>query len=249
MPKGLNMTKNLIAAALTGSVLLTSGAFAQEVGRVISSTPLIQQVAVPRQVCTTQPTIVSEPKSGAGAVMGALAGGGLGNAVGQGSGKTLATIAGVMGGAILGNNIEGSNQHVQNVQTCSTQTIYENRNLGYNVVYEYGGKQYTVQMPTDPGPTIQLQVTPVGVGSAAPQASLPSDVQQGISYPPQAYPQQTYPQGVVTTQTYVQPTFVSPPVYTAPYYAAPYYSPYYAPIGLSIGLGYRSYHGHGGRRH
>ena len=110
---------------------------AQEVGRVISSTPVVQQVGVPRQVCTTQPMAVNEPKSGAGALMGALAGGGLGNAVGQGGGKALATIAGVMGGAILGNSIEGSNTQMQNVQNCNTQTFYENRTVGYNVVYEF----------------------------------------------------------------------------------------------------------------
>lgn len=241
------MKKNLICAmTVTGMALWASGAIAQEMGRVISSTPMIQQVGVPRQVCTTQPTIVSEQKSGAGAVMGALAGGGLGNAVGQGTGKALATMAGVMGGAILGNSIEGGNQQVQNVQTCSTQTFYENRTVSYTVVYEYGGKQYSVQMPNEPGPTLQLQVTPVGATSAGPQSGIQGEVQQGQTY--------TQPQGVVTTQTYVQPTFVSPPVYTAPYYAAPvysapYYSPYYAPIGLSIGLGYRGYYGgHRGHR-
>lgn len=246
------MKKNLIASiAVTGLAFVVSGAIAQELGRVISSTPLIQQVGVPRQVCTTQPTIVSEQKTGAGALMGALAGGGLGNAVGQGTGKALATMAGVMGGAILGNSIEGGGQQVQNVQTCSTQTFYENRNVGYSVVYEYAGKQYTVQMPNEPGPTVQLQVTPVGASNAPPQADIAT---QGDSPQGQIYQQapQTYPQGVITTQTYVQPTFVAPPVYTAPYYASPYYSPYYAPIGLSFDFGYRRgyYGGHrGGRRH
>mgnify|MGYP000875825669 FL=1 len=229
------MKKHLIVTmVLTGLGTATSIASAQEVGRVISSTPVVQQVGVPRQVCTSQPTIVSEQKTGAGAVMGALAGGGLGNAVGQGTGKALATMAGVVGGAILGNNIEGGNQQVQNVQTCSTQTIYENRTVGYNVVYEHGGKQYNVQLPNEPGPTIQLQLTPVGATNSPPQAS--ADIQQGQII----HPQQP---GVVTTQTYVQPTYVAPPVYTAPYYA----SPYYAPIGLSIGLGYRGHYGGHGR--
>jgi uncharacterized protein YcfJ len=248
------MKKNLMTAtALTGLALVASSAMAQEVGRVISSTPVVQQVGVPRQVCTSQPTIVGEQKSGAGALMGALAGGGLGNAVGQGTGKALATMAGVMGGAILGNSIEGGAQQVQNVQTCSTQTIYENRNVGYNVVYEYGGKQYTVQMPNEPGPTIQLQVTPVGAANAAPQQGLQGDYTQGQVY----QQQQQGTQGVITTQTYVQPqpiyaqpTYVAPPVYTAPYYASPYYAPYYAPIGLSLGFGFRGgYHGGHGRRH
>jgi uncharacterized protein YcfJ len=31
---------------------------------------------------------------------------------------------------------------------------------GYNVTYEFNGKQYNVQLPRDPGPTIKLNVTP-----------------------------------------------------------------------------------------
>ena len=42
---------NYLPTALALSSLVGS-ALAQEVGRVISSTPIIQQVAVPRQVCT-----------------------------------------------------------------------------------------------------------------------------------------------------------------------------------------------------
>ena len=170
------------SAALTGAMALSTPAMAQETGRVISSTPLVQQVGVPRQVCTSQPMALSEPKSGAGAVMGAIAGGGLGNAVGQGGGKALATAIGVIGGAMAGNSIEGSNTQVQNVQQCSTQTLYENRTVGYNVVYEYAGKQYTVQMPNDPGPTVQLQVSPVGALNTPPQTSVAPGVDQPITY-------------------------------------------------------------------
>jgi len=94
----------------TMGLLATVGhsAFAQEVGRVISSTPVIQQVAVPRQVCNSQPMAVQQPNSGAGAVLGAIAGGAAGNAIGHGSGRAAATILGLVGGAALGNNIEGS---------------------------------------------------------------------------------------------------------------------------------------------
>lgn len=47
---------------------------------------------------------------------------------------------------------------MQNVQQCSTQTFYENRTVAYNVTYEYAGKQYSVQMPQDPGPYVRLQM-------------------------------------------------------------------------------------------
>jgi uncharacterized protein YcfJ len=152
--------KNLLI--LLSGLVLAATAGAQELGRVISSTAVIQQVSVPRQVCTTDQVTVQPSKSGAGAIMGAIAGGAVGNAVGDGSGRTIATILGFVGGAMLGDRIEGAPAaQTQNVQRCSTQTFYENRTVGYNVIYEYAGRQYTVQLPNDPGPTIRLQVTPV----------------------------------------------------------------------------------------
>ncbi len=97
--------------------------------------------------------------------MGAIAGGAMGNAIGDGSGRALATVIGIMGGAMVGDRIEGpSGAFAQNQTQCTTQNVYENRLVGYNVVYEYAGKQYTVQLPQDPGPTIPLQITPAGQG-------------------------------------------------------------------------------------
>ena len=138
-------------------------ALAQDYGRVVSTTPIIQQIATPRQVCSTEQVSVQQPKSGAGAVMGAIAGGAMGNAVGGGAGKTAATVIGLVGGAMLGDRIEGSapNQ-VQNVQRCETRNFYEDRTVAYDVVYEYAGKQYSAQMQNDPGDSVQLQITPVG---------------------------------------------------------------------------------------
>lgn len=171
--------KSTALALASLSVLTFSQVQAQEVGRVISSTPMFQQVAVPRQVCTTQPMVQQPQKSGAGALMGAIAGGAMGNAVGQGSGNAAATALGIFGGAILGNKIEGNPPaEVRQVQTCSNQVFYENRTTGYNVVYEFNGKQYTVVMPSDPGPTVKLQVTPVPMpphlaAPAAPAIAVP----------------------------------------------------------------------------
>ena len=57
------------------AVLASASVQAQEVGKVISSTPIIQQVAVPRQVCNNEQVVTGGQKSGAGAAMGAIAGG------------------------------------------------------------------------------------------------------------------------------------------------------------------------------
>jgi uncharacterized protein YcfJ len=148
-------------------ILLTAGALclaasAQETAKVISSVQVIQQVAVPRQVCSQDNVAVQGNKSGAGAVMGAIAGGAMGNQIGGGTGRAAATALGIFGGAILGDKIEGAPApQTQTVQNCRTETVYENRVVGYNVTYEFAGKQYMVQMPRDPGPTLQVNVTPV----------------------------------------------------------------------------------------
>ena len=237
------MKKTLVLSAIAASSgLFAVNASAMDIlARVISSTPVVQQVGVPQQVCTTQPMITQAPPSGAGAVMGALAGGAMGNAIGDGGGRALATMIGLVGGAMVGNNIEGNRNQVQNVQQCGTQTTYENRTTHYNVVYEYADKQYTVQMPNDPGLYVRLQVTPVGTLPAQP---LPqANVQQGYVQPSQpVYSQPVYSQPVYGQPVYTQPVYVQQQVVTYPGY---YTRPYYPPVGLSLNFGYsRGGHGH-----
>jgi uncharacterized protein YcfJ len=149
----------LISAVGLFAVGISCNAQSQEIGRVISSIPIVHQVAVPRQVCSQQQVTTQPQKSGAGAIMGAIAGGTVGHAIGR---DGLGTAIGMFGGAILGDRIEGvPSAEVKNVQTCSTQSFYENRTVAYNVTYEFAGKQYNVQMPQDPGPTVRLQITPM----------------------------------------------------------------------------------------
>ncbi len=170
--KNITIQTTLLAGLM--AVLTSTAVQAQEVGKVISSTPIIQQVAVPRQVCNNQQVVTEGQKSGAGAAMGAIAGGAIGNSMGQGSGRAAATMLGLFGGAILGDKIEGpSTPEVRNVQNCSQQMFYENRTMAYNVVYEYAGKQYTVQMPQDPGPTVRLQITPMAPAANTSYGNVP----------------------------------------------------------------------------
>jgi uncharacterized protein YcfJ len=70
-----------IAILIAGA---TFAASAQEFGRVLSATPLLQQVSVPRQVCTIEKVLVPGQKSGAGAAVGAIAGAAVGSALGGG---------------------------------------------------------------------------------------------------------------------------------------------------------------------
>lgn len=182
---------NYLPIALTLASVVGS-AQAQEVGRVISSTPIIQQVAVPRQVCTQNQVVTPGQKSGAGAAMGAIAGGAIGNSMGQGFGKDAATMLGLIGGALLGDRVEGTPApEVRQVQNCSNQVFYENRTTAYHVVYEFAGKQYSVQMPQDPGPSVRLQITPM----APPPSTVTLPAPTFISPPPVSTPYGVPPPG------------------------------------------------------
>ena len=239
----MNKSFSLSVAGIVGFLSLNASA-ADILARVISSTPTVQQVAVPRQVCNNQAVITEAPKSGGGAILGAVAGGAVGNSIGNGSGRALATMIGLVGGAMVGDRVEGTNNQVQNVQQCSTQTFYENRASLYNVVYEYQGTQYNVQMANDPGPYVRLQVTPVGAINPAQQ---PLAIQQSQTlFQPAPTQQPLYIQQPVVVSAPV--IYQSAPYYAQPYYAQPYYprpySPYYAPVGVSLNFGYSRGYGH-----
>lgn len=194
-------------ALLAGTLVLIAApaAHAQERGRVLSSTPVMQQVAIPRDVCVDRTVTESGQKSGAGALLGGIAGGAAGNAIGGGSGRAAATAIGIIGGAILGDSIEGGGQpQARVVRECSTQTVYENRAVAYDVVYEYAGRQYSVRLAEQPGDYIDLQLNPVG--------AVPAD-------PPPQYAPQPYAQPY--TPQYVAPAYVPPPTYYVPQYVSP----------------------------
>jgi uncharacterized protein YcfJ len=249
--------KNAVLFSAIGVLAASYGqvAGAQETGRVVSSTPVVQQVAVPRQVCGVQP-MVQQQSSGGGAVVGAIVGGLLGNTIGHGMGRAAATGLGVVAGAGIGDSIENRGQQ-QFAQQCSTQTTYENRTVGYNVVYEYAGKQYSTQLPYDPGQNINLQLTPVGGAPTAPAAqSRPGSAPPVVVAPPvgqsatvQPLAAPAYEQPVATI---VPSTMVYPAAYPVAYaaYPAPYYygaPAFYPPIGLSFNFGFSR--GWGGHHH
>ena len=201
---------------LTAALLAACGlAQAQEVGMVLSRTAVYQQVAVPRQNCA-QTITPNAPTSGGGAFTGAIAGGVIGSVIGDGRG--LGTLVGAIGGAMIGDKAE-SNANSQPITTCTTQTVMENRLVGYTVVYEYAGKQYTVQLPQDPGPTIPLQISPAGM-------------------------QTTQPLAPTTVVPQPQVVYAQPPVVYAP--APVYYRPW--PVSTSINLGW-GWYGGGHHRH
>lgn len=248
------MNKPLTSLTLGALAVAATQAGAFELGRVISTTPVIQQVAVPQQVCNNTEAVVS--RSGAGAAIGAIAGGALG-ASARGSARLPATVIGALGGAVIGDRLEGN--RTQTVQNCVTQNVVENRAVAYNVVYEYAGRQYSATLREDPGTTMPVEVSPAG-GIQMPQTQVlpPAAVQAPPVYaPPVAVAPPVVvappvPYTVYSTPYPPPPVVVNPPVVV---YQRPYIDPIYPAVAVGVGLaawgGYRYGHHrgyHGGRR-
>ena len=230
------LTHALLAAL---SITAAGTAGATEFGRVLSSRQVVQTVGVPRQVCSTEPMLLDTAPTGGGAVAGAVVGGLAGHSIGGGGGQAIATLLGVLAGSVVGDQIEASQPpRLYNVEHCSVQNFTENRTVGWDVEYEYAGKQYSVRLPNDPGMRVPLDIAPAGASpmagsAAAPVVTAPQPTYaQPLGtppYPPSAYPGAPYA---------AAPSAVGYPVYAPqPVYAAP---------PVSIGLGF-TYSGGRGR--
>ena len=108
----------LLALSALGACVPQDTATAEAGASTSETTPAIVEQRAPAPaplpaVCSNCGTVrainaVSQQgqSTGAGAVIGAIVGGVAGNQVGGGSGQDIATAAGAIGGALLGNNIE-----------------------------------------------------------------------------------------------------------------------------------------------
>jgi uncharacterized protein YcfJ len=216
--------KTIVSTALLAAagVTLAQSGPANAFGVVISSSPVVEQITVPKQVCTTTNVQTFQP-TGGGALIGAVVGGALGNQFGRGQGRVVATAVGALGGGILGNQIESQNGYYVNqpTQQCHTQNTVENRTVAQNVLYEYAGQRYTVQMPATgdfrPGVRIALQVE-APVQAVAPVQTVTYVRQQPVFTP-------------VAPIVYYNDidTFAPRYVYSEPYYRPSYVRPYSAP--------------------
>ncbi len=122
------------------------------------------------------PEYVVERPSGAGAVLGAIVGGVVGHQFGNSNrGRDHATVAGAVVGGLLGNHIERENGPgytrvaspvaytrqvpvARDVQRCRTVNDVRNLIAGYDVRYEYHGRQYSTRLPYEPGRTLRVNV-------------------------------------------------------------------------------------------
>jgi hypothetical protein len=146
---------------------------AQDVGRVVSLTPNVRQVQIPKQVCGVD---------------------------------------------------------AYRNQTCTNQIVTQNVNDGFNVVYEFDGRLFTMFSVNDPGPYVYLNV--------APQQYAPT---AGYVQPP------VYSSGYAPTYGYSGFPATYAPVIVRPYGYGYGYAPRPVVVVRGGGYygGYRGEYGHG----
>jgi uncharacterized protein YcfJ len=163
----MNMPSKLILSALClGALPLAQATEFEDYGRVVQVKPQIEQINRPRQECRTEYVQVQQPaqRSAGGSIVGGIAGALLGSQIGGGHGKTAATAAGAIAGAVVGDRVDNQNVQPggvteQAVKQCRTVDIWESRTNGYEVTYDYRGRNYTSIMSFDPGQRVRLRVS------------------------------------------------------------------------------------------
>jgi uncharacterized protein YcfJ len=159
-----------IAAALLCSVIAmpVMATDYRDSAPVVSSVPVYQTVSEPQQQCWTESvTTYEQHRTAGGIVLGGVAGGLLGNTIGRGNGRAASTVVGALIGAAVGDHIANRDNATvavtRPIQHCQTVQSYRQVLTGYQVTYNYNGRNTTVLMPYDPGQSVPVEV---GVSSA-----------------------------------------------------------------------------------
>ncbi|MBP8184670.1 MAG: glycine zipper 2TM domain-containing protein [Pseudomonas sp.] len=167
------MNKSMLVGAVLGAVGVTAGGAVAtysvinsgpKFAQVVAVQPVTETIKTPRQVCKevtlTKRRPVKDEHKIAGTLLGAVAGGLLGNQVGGGNGKKIATVAGAAAGGYAGNTVQGNMQEGDTYTTtetrCSTVTDSSEKIIGYDVKYQLDGLVNQVRMDRDPGAQIPL---------------------------------------------------------------------------------------------
>ena len=179
------MTK--IAFAVASAFAVATPALAGESftdrARVVSVTPVTERIPVSREQCwndrvrTYEERRVTRTDTGAaigpGTVLGAIVGGVAGHQVGSGRGNDAATAAGAVIGGLIGNQVDRDQGRVgpgarttevervpvdRDVERCRTVDEVREARVGYDVTYEYNGREFRIRMPYEPGGEIAVNV-------------------------------------------------------------------------------------------
>ncbi|PWG64303.1 glycine zipper 2TM domain-containing protein [Sediminicurvatus halobius] len=124
------------------------------------------RVTTPREECWDERvTYVEEPeRNRAGLVVGGIIGGIAGNQIGGGDGRRVATVAGTILGAGIGDELANRDRHARVHDRWETrcevveEVHWESRTIGYDVHYRYDGEEYVVRTDRRPGDRVRLRV-------------------------------------------------------------------------------------------
>lgn len=155
--------------AASSLCLLASMASAQQFtdyARVRSVEPQYETIHVPRQECQWVGYQDNRYMDGSvnygGVAIGAVAGGLIGNQVGNGRGREAVTAAGAVIGALTGDRLASSGArhgYGEQVRRCHQVVHAQTQIVGYRVSYEYRGIEQVAVMRDHPGATIPVHVS------------------------------------------------------------------------------------------
>ena len=153
--------------------------------RVISARPVHERIPVAREECWNdvqrgyEERRVTRSDTGAsigpGTVLGAVIGGVVGHQFGNSSGgRDRGTAAGAVVGGLVGNQVDRENGRVgpggtvtevervpveRNVERCRTVNEVREATVGWDVRYEYMGRQFATRMDRDTGRNLRVNVS------------------------------------------------------------------------------------------
>ena len=192
-----HFSRTAIVAAACALALGATPAFAERYvdwAPVLSSTPVFQRVSQPRQECWNETVTTNEVRRSAdvpvGAIVGGIVGGVLGHQIGSGRGNDVATVAGAIGGTVVGNNIDQNNRTnttvtptTRDVQRCRTVPGYADVIQGFDVRYQYNGREHVTRLPYDPGERVRLRVN-VAIDNTPPPPNYSAPPPPNYDAPP-----------------------------------------------------------------
>lgn len=179
-------TKHVLSLAIASiAAAAAPAAFADsfpDSARVLSARPVYERIPVSREECWNdrvrgyEERRVTRTDTGAaigpGTVLGAVVGGVIGHQFGNSSGgRDRGTAAGAIVGGLVGNQIDRDNQGgpsssteiervpvTRDVQRCRTVEEVREATVGYDVRYEYRGRQFSARLPHDPGRMLPVRI-------------------------------------------------------------------------------------------
>lgn len=165
-----SMIKGIVIGGVAMVALTAAGVGYQTLSKpkfadVLAVKEVKQTIVTPREECrdvqVTKQAPVKDEHRIAGTAIGGVAGGLLGNQIGGGTGRTVATIAGAAAGGYAGNQVQKNMQQKDVVTTterqCKTVNDKSEKLVGYDVTYRLEGKEGVVRMASNPGKQIPVK--------------------------------------------------------------------------------------------